>query len=146
MRRFGVALDSADLAKIAAMHAEFMETGLALRLTTFNRPLRLDYPTYRDLLLETDAQGQRAGYLVGEAGFRYVQQLQRELNKALTREVAVTGVFDKATEDAVREFQRLSDEMDRKAKEKTIDGATLAYLRLTMNCVNCHKYVRQVAK
>jgi hypothetical protein len=36
--------------------------------------------------------------------------------------------------------------MDRKAKDKNIDGATLAYLRLTMNCVNCHKYVRQAAK
>ena len=44
------------------------------------------------------------------------------------------------------EFQRLADEMDRKAKDKNIDGATLAYLRLTMNCVNCHKYVRQVAR
>ena len=44
------------------------------------------------------------------------------------------------------EFQRLADEMDRKAKDKNIDGATLAYLRLTMNCVNCHKYVRQAMK
>ncbi len=44
------------------------------------------------------------------------------------------------------EFQRLADEMDKKAKDKNIDGAMLAYLRLTMNCVNCHKYVRQVAK
>jgi hypothetical protein len=44
------------------------------------------------------------------------------------------------------EFQRLTDEMGRKAKDKNIDGATLAYLRLTMNCVNCHKYVRQATK
>ena len=44
------------------------------------------------------------------------------------------------------EFQRLTDEMAQKAKDKNIDGATLAYLRLTMNCVNCHKYVRQMAK
>jgi hypothetical protein len=44
------------------------------------------------------------------------------------------------------EFQRLADEMERKAKDKNIDGATLAYLRLTMNCVTCHKYVRQAAK
>ena len=44
------------------------------------------------------------------------------------------------------EFQRCSDELIQKAKDKNIDGATLAYLRLTMNCVNCHKYVRQVAK
>jgi hypothetical protein len=43
------------------------------------------------------------------------------------------------------ELQRLADEMAQKAKDKNIDGATLAYLRLTMNCVNCHKYVRTVA-
>ena len=44
------------------------------------------------------------------------------------------------------EFQRLTDELVKKGREKNIDGATLAYLRLTMNCVNCHKYVRHVAK
>ena len=76
--RLGVPLDSSDLAKIAAMHAEFMETGLGLRLTTFNRPVRMDYPTYRDLLLETDLTGRRAGYLARESDFRYVRQLQRE--------------------------------------------------------------------
>lgn len=76
--QLGVPLDSADHAKIARIHAEFMDNGLALRLTTFNRPLRLDYPTYRDLLLETDRDGRRAGYLAREADFRYVRQLQRE--------------------------------------------------------------------
>jgi hypothetical protein len=40
------------------------------------------------------------------------------------------------------EFQKLCEELDAKAKDKNIDGATLAYLRLTMSCVNCHKYVR----
>lgn len=44
------------------------------------------------------------------------------------------------------EFQRLADELARKGREKNMDGATLAYLRLTMNCVNCHKYVRQTAR
>ncbi|MFO0907702.1 MAG: hypothetical protein U0794_04965 [Isosphaeraceae bacterium] len=40
------------------------------------------------------------------------------------------------------EFQRLCDDLQASAKEKNLDGATLAYLRLTMSCVNCHKYVR----
>jgi hypothetical protein len=44
------------------------------------------------------------------------------------------------------EFQKLSDELAKKATDKNIDGATLTYLKLTMNCVNCHKYVRQVVK
>ena len=43
------------------------------------------------------------------------------------------------------EFQRLCDELALKAKDKNIDGATLAYLKITMNCVNCHKYVRFAA-
>jgi hypothetical protein len=44
------------------------------------------------------------------------------------------------------EFQRLCDELGKKAQERNIDGATLAYVQLTMNCVNCHKYVRGVSK
>lgn len=40
------------------------------------------------------------------------------------------------------EFQKAADDMRQKAKDKNIDGATLAYLRLTMNCVNCHRFVR----
>jgi hypothetical protein len=44
------------------------------------------------------------------------------------------------------EFQRLCGELVQKAKDKNIDGATLAYLRLTMNCVNCHKFVRFATK
>jgi hypothetical protein len=44
------------------------------------------------------------------------------------------------------EFQRLADELSRKAKDKNLDGATLAYFRLTSSCVNCHKYVRSVTR
>jgi cytochrome c556 len=40
------------------------------------------------------------------------------------------------------EFQRYADELARNAKQKNIDGATLAYLKLTMSCVQCHKFVR----
>ena len=40
------------------------------------------------------------------------------------------------------EFQRHCDDLVKAAKDKNVDGATLAYVRLTTNCVNCHKYVR----
>ena len=40
------------------------------------------------------------------------------------------------------EFQRNADDLIRHARESNIDGATLAYVKLTMNCVQCHKYVR----
>jgi hypothetical protein len=35
--------------------------------------------------------------------------------------------------------QRLRDH----AKEKNVDAATLSYFEVTLNCVRCHKYVRQ---
>lgn len=41
-----------------------------------------------------------------------------------------------------RQFQDLAEDLMKKAKEKNLDGSTLAYLRLTMSCVECHKYVR----
>jgi hypothetical protein len=40
------------------------------------------------------------------------------------------------------EFQRNADELVKQAKRRNIDGATLAYLKLTMTCVQCHKFVR----
>jgi len=78
IRRFGVPLDSQDLAKIAAMRREYATNGLDIRLQTFNRPLRLDYPTYRQLLLEKDLEGNQASYLVHESDFRFVQQMMKE--------------------------------------------------------------------
>jgi hypothetical protein len=44
------------------------------------------------------------------------------------------------------EFQRHADELAKQAKAHNIEGATLAYLKVTMSCVQCHKYVRSVAK
>ena len=42
------------------------------------------------------------------------------------------------------EFQRATGDLIAKAKAKNIDGATLAYLDVTMSCVRCHSYVREV--
>jgi cytochrome c556 len=42
------------------------------------------------------------------------------------------------------EFRRAVETIARKAKEKNIDGVTLAYMDMTMSCVRCHQYVREV--
>ncbi len=39
-------------------------------------------------------------------------------------------------------FRRHVDSMVRAAKDKNLDAATLAYVRVTMSCVDCHKLVR----
>jgi hypothetical protein len=40
------------------------------------------------------------------------------------------------------EFTSIAEELERHAREKDLNGATLSYVRLTLNCVECHKYLR----
>jgi len=51
------------------------------------------------------------------------------------------------TEDYLQhslEFRRAANAVTKAAREKNLDGATLAYVSMTMNCVKCHKYVRGI--
>ena len=41
------------------------------------------------------------------------------------------------------EFRRNSESLVKAAKEKNLDAATLAYVDMTLNCVKCHKYLRE---
>jgi len=43
------------------------------------------------------------------------------------------------------DFRRLADTLTKEARAKNLDGATLAYVQMTMSCINCHKYTRGVA-
>ncbi len=43
-------------------------------------------------------------------------------------------------------FEFANQELIRQAKEKNLDGATLAYNQLTVSCVQCHKIVRDAKK
>ncbi len=40
-------------------------------------------------------------------------------------------------------FRRTAEELVRHAKNKNLDGAALAYIQLTRNCVECHKELRR---
>lgn len=42
----------------------------------------------------------------------------------------------------LRAFDYASGEIIRAAKDKNLDGVTLAYTQLTISCVQCHKVVR----
>lgn len=42
------------------------------------------------------------------------------------------------------EFRRATEALTKAGREKNLDGAALAYMEVTMKCVNCHKYVRDV--
>ena len=53
-------------------------------------------------------------------------------------------IHDPLYTEQADEFRRIIDKLDRAAKERRIDGATLAYVDMTMAIVECHKYVRNV--
>ena len=40
------------------------------------------------------------------------------------------------------EFRRQADALAKAAKDRNIDAASLAYVQMTLSCVNCHKYMR----
>lgn len=42
------------------------------------------------------------------------------------------------------DFRRNAESLIESAKEKNLDAAALAYVDLTLNCVKCHKHVREV--
>src|SRR6185503_1346978 len=78
LRKTGVPLTTEDLATIAAFHRRFMDEGLSLRFNSTGRPPRPYYPTYRDLLLETDAAGNQSNFLASEQAFQFVRSLQAQ--------------------------------------------------------------------
>lgn len=42
------------------------------------------------------------------------------------------------------EFRRAADTLTWEADAKNIDGAALAYVQMTLTCINCHKHVRTI--
>jgi hypothetical protein len=43
-------------------------------------------------------------------------------------------------------FRRTAETLGQMARAKNLDGAALAYVALTMNCVACHKHVRDARR
>lgn len=41
-----------------------------------------------------------------------------------------------------QEFRRNVDAVTKAARDQNLDSATLAYVKTTMNCIECHKFVR----
>jgi len=76
VRGLGIPLSEEDLATIRRFHRTFVREGLDLRFTTFGRAPRPYYPTYRELVLETDAEGERVSWLTSAERYGVVRALQ----------------------------------------------------------------------
>jgi hypothetical protein len=76
IKGFGVPLSAEDLVTIGRFHRRFIEGGMALQFESAGRPPQSYYPTYGNLLLETDGAGQQRNYLASEESFQFVKSLQ----------------------------------------------------------------------
>lgn len=70
---------------------------------------------------------------------KHAQELSL-LSQAATWQVLQTAEY----RDRSTEFRRSADALSEAARKKNLEGAALAYVDVTMKCVNCHKYVRHV--
>jgi hypothetical protein len=76
IRETAVPLSSEDLETIARFHRRFVETGLSLRFESAGRAPQANYPTYRDMLVDTDSAGHHANFLASEEAFQFVRGLE----------------------------------------------------------------------
>ena len=65
-----------DLATIDRFHRRFIEAGFDLQFQSTGRPPQSHYPTYRELLLATDASGTAATTWPSEESFQFLKSLQ----------------------------------------------------------------------
>jgi len=100
IKTFGVPLSDADFATINQFHRRFITAGLPLKFQTTGRAPQSYYPTYRDLLLETDRQGHRWNFLASEDDFQFVRSLER-------RDLVIPIVGDLAGPSALAGIGRL---------------------------------------
>lgn len=104
IRGYGLDLSDDDFATVRRFHDAFVRAGLGLRFTSFGRPPRPYYPTYRQLVLETDVDGDAASYLATRERYDVVRRLQ-----LANRVVPVVG--DLSGRHALRELGTVLREM-----------------------------------
>ena len=100
LRETGVPLSERDLKTIAAFHDRFTAGGLALQFQSAGRPPQWNYPTYRDLLVDTDTSGKQSNFLASEDGFQFVKGLE-------SRDLIVPVVGDLAGPSALESIGKL---------------------------------------
>jgi hypothetical protein len=81
-------LSADDLAKIEYIERTFREEGLDLRFSSIGRNNALMYPTFEEMLLETDRHGQQQNYLSSEERFQWLKKFEAE-----NRLIPIVGDF-----------------------------------------------------
>lgn len=73
--RFGIALDAHDREMLDRYRGQFVLEGLETRYSSLGRNNRSNYPSFGQLIAETDRAGRQRGYLADEAAFQFVRAM-----------------------------------------------------------------------
>jgi hypothetical protein len=88
LKKYELDLNGDDLAKVEYVYRSFWSAGPDLRFSTLGRPAYLRYPTYEELLLQTDRQSRYQSFVSSEELFQWLKRFQSE-----NRLVPVVGDF-----------------------------------------------------
>jgi hypothetical protein len=88
LNQYKLHLSSDDLAKIDYVYETFWKEGLDLRFSSIGRGNASMYPSFEEILLETDRQGRQENYLSSEELFQWLKKFQAE-----NRLIPIVGNF-----------------------------------------------------
>lgn len=83
-----LSISTDDLAKIEYVYRTFWEENLSLRFSSIGRGNALNYPTFEEMLLETDRHGHEQSYLSSEELFQWLKKFEAE-----NRLIPIVGDF-----------------------------------------------------
>jgi len=85
---YNLNLSSDDLAKLEYVYKTFWDENLELRFSSIGRGNALMYPTFEEMLLETDRHGREQSYLSSEELFQWLKKFEAE-----NRLIPIVGDF-----------------------------------------------------
>jgi len=86
--KYKLQLSEEDLARIDFVYQTFQKEGLDLRFSSIGRDNASMYPSFEEILLETDRQGRHQNYLSSEELFQWLKKFQEE-----NRLIPIVGDF-----------------------------------------------------
>ena len=112
---------------------------LALPTLAQTRPTRSPTQTFMRLKLEPAKQILEG---IATEDFDLIAQSAQQV-QTLTLDEKWNVLQSKQYADNSEDFQRTVQLVREAAKNKNLDGATLAYMQMTLNCVQCHRDLRK---
>ena len=86
--KYRLRLSSSDLKKIEYIYRSFWDEGLGLRFSSIGRNNQMNYPTFAEMLTETDRQGRQQSFLSSEELFQQLKKFEAE-----NRLIPIVGDF-----------------------------------------------------